>query len=495
MTGEVKPNSRANPFVGVTDTTFLFALLIIATVATSLYGWNYIYFSTNGRAYLAAVNSCQGLSSTGGINGFSSPLSECWARAMRSVADMMSGGFALTSLATVLALGALPLVLKRRLRLALLLRPGVEMIEARLRDVAASLEVPIPHVFLDSRPHAVGRMAGGWRRPWLLLTFGMLPLAVRHAQQFDAVVAHELAHVRNKDVRKTELAVAAWWALVVTVVAPYLVATLTGPIRFVAWDVVARLAFLTVVALLLRTALLRVREHEADLRASSVPGIAPALVAMLEQRSDQSRGRLWAKHPTGEFRAAVVRRPQLVMRASATHAMALGFVAYLPFPALMHWWALYTHGRPAMTAGPVLGALLPGSILGGGLWAMGWRQAIAQRVAKGTTPRLLACGGALGVGAVAASLSIPLPSEGSRILHYLTSPAQWLEGTLTVVGCSAAVVFVLRWTRLWTARPKRGSGPATGRVRGHLGSSRHGGVLQRPHRLDLGAGVARRSRP
>jgi Zn-dependent protease with chaperone function len=107
--------------------------------------------------------------------------------------------------------------------------------------------------------------AGRYR---LVLDAGLMCRRQRTPRRFAAVVLHELAHVRNRDVEVAQLTVALWRIVSVAVLLPYTVVNAwaaargprpTGPLR----DVALALA-VSVVLYLLYAQILRVRELYAD---------------------------------------------------------------------------------------------------------------------------------------------------------------------------------------------------------------------------------------
>ena len=94
---------------------------------------------------------------------------------------------------------------------------------------------------------------------------------VRKPAALDAVILHELAHVKNRDIDQTYLALAIWRAFVVAALLPLVVTVIVqgylgGWQRFL-W----RIAVLTLIVYLLRNAVLRSREFDADARARTRP--------------------------------------------------------------------------------------------------------------------------------------------------------------------------------------------------------------------------------
>ncbi|MFJ5993171.1 M48 family metalloprotease [Lentzea sp. NPDC092896] len=135
----------------------------------------------------------------------------------------------------------------------------------------------------------------------------VMPLNYAYADEaaFDAVVLHELAHVRARDIT---WASAAWWAGWLSV--PSLLLAL-APLFFTSWDfwtsliawrlygAAVLLAVLsTMSVLVLRAVLLRRRETIADRYVVEVTGSPDALTAFLKPRPGDAPRRLLATHPS-----------------------------------------------------------------------------------------------------------------------------------------------------------------------------------------------------
>ncbi|HEY0700859.1 MAG TPA: hypothetical protein VGD43_24010 [Micromonospora sp.] len=100
------------------------------------------------------------------------------------------------------------------------------------------------------------------------------------------MVEHELAHVRNRDVDLTALAVATWWAALAVTVPPVLLVAVRAPDLLFSFG--WRLAGLMLVLWLLRASVLRVREYYADARAAVDPAAARRLADVLRRRDRRS---------------------------------------------------------------------------------------------------------------------------------------------------------------------------------------------------------------
>ncbi|MEV4098078.1 M48 family metalloprotease [Streptosporangium saharense] len=272
-----------------------------------------------------------------------------------------------------------------------------------------------------------------------------------------ATLAHELGHLRNRDVDRTYLAVLAAACLaLVTIVPVGLSAALTtdlAPALAVTWRDL-------VIALLLAgtwAAVVRAREHEADLWGG---GLRPRDMLDLLTDGKQERRHLLRLHPPLDRRLEVLRDPDLLLRPSAVEALVTGITAgvvvtelgvslraVLPVPPLVTYWI-----AGLLAAVPVSG------IVGLAVWRAG-----AARIL--TLERVLACGLALGAGLVAGlvlaprsgvrwSRWIPEAPDFTAVAEPTGIPpvtALWMTATLLVLTTAVTGWFALA-SRTWTPR-------------------------------------------
>ncbi|MEV1328476.1 M48 family metalloprotease [Micromonospora costi] len=274
--------------------------------------------------------------------------------------------------------------------------------------LADDLTDPLRHLGLDRapewwlaplRPTAGGRVFGLPGRRCVLLDAGLLVLRATDRAAFRAVVAHELAHLRNRDVDLTYLTVAVWRAFLLVAALPVLVllahpgllreptrwrpaasaAALSGSFRLL-----GLLLALTCLVYLLRNAALRTRETYADVVAASADA-GRALPAVLERlpRSTRWLDR-WGAHPPPGDRLRAVRDPATAAAPSHGELVAAG----LPAGVLTTNLSAFAGGGLGLD--PVLGVALLGLVVGpwlGALLALAvWRGAWAQPAGAGRAP-------------------------------------------------------------------------------------------------------------
>jgi hypothetical protein len=239
---------------------------------------------------------------------------------------------------------------------------------------------------------------------------------------FDAVVLHELGHIRNRDLDQTYLAIAIWRAFVVAALLPMAVLLafrLMGPAPSLIW----RAAGLALLVYLLRNSVLRAREFDADARVAELDP-ATSLGQVLAAQPDRRGRGIWHlgwRHPSGLDRAAALVDPLPLYRCGFWDGLAIGLVAGIGAEAGQDLADRF------VTPGPGSG-LLPAFVFalfsGGALTVAMWRM------------RLLA-----GPAATAADWAVGLDlvlADSAFVEEFDASTKAILEQTWTFVGYDAA---------------------------------------------------------
>ncbi|MFE1199225.1 M48 family metallopeptidase [Streptomyces olivaceoviridis] len=184
----------------------------------------------------------------------------------------------------------------------------------------------MPRVVVDPSAASTGAAVfGRTGRPTLCLHGGLLARRTAVPEDFTAVLLHELAHIRNRDVTLTYATVALWRTFIAAVLVPYAVgfailvfnsyAAETRPyeVGLPAWRALALPVFMTVVVYLARSDVLRSRELHADLAAARwgasprVWGfVEPAQSVRVLPRALRSFTELWRTHPRWDVRREVL---------------------------------------------------------------------------------------------------------------------------------------------------------------------------------------------
>ncbi|MER7459257.1 M48 family metalloprotease [Micromonospora sp. NPDC126480] len=230
------------------------------------------------------------------------------------------------------------------------------------------------------------------------LDAGLLVLRATDRPAFRAVVAHELAHLRNRDVDLTYLTISIWRAFLLVAVLPtvLLFATARGGTWRTPLDALTDHArtLCALVALgcsvyLLRNAVLRARERHADAAAASVGGVGTALSAILERLPPPRRWLdRWGTHPLPADRLRAIRDPTSLIRPSHWDLIVTG----LPAGVLAANLSPVVGGALGLdpTLGMALLGLLIGAWLGAQLASAVWREAVAGSDARRRFPFWLA---------------------------------------------------------------------------------------------------------
>ncbi|WP_234339900.1 MULTISPECIES: M48 family metalloprotease [Streptomyces] len=285
---------------------------------------------------------------------------------------------------------------------------------ARLAGVAGVRALPdlvVDLTAFDAGASVFGR-AG---RRTLRLGNGLLHVRRSDPARFQAVVLHELAHLRHRDV-DIAYAVTALWRAFLTLVAVPFVLVLGGSLVaaefgwFMGADAVfwpasrpymvreiATAAFLFLLVVLARADTLRHRELYADRGAVALgadPGVwrAGAERAGTQGRPARSVSALWRSHPTWAERRRALEDPAALFALTDVPLFLLGAVTLVTGNALSDWW----DARPA--------AWLVGGLAAALLAVAVWRAALyaAHRGAPG--PSGVRAGSALGLGLVCGEL-------------------------------------------------------------------------------------------
>ncbi|WP_216207264.1 M48 family metallopeptidase [Amycolatopsis aidingensis] len=284
-----------------------------------------------------------------------------------------------------------------------------------------------PRFLADPVNQHTGALAfGRGRRPLICLDAGLLTRFHTDPTAFRAVLTHELAHLRNRDVAITYFAIAIWRAFLGAAVLPYvgvflfqarepaILVTLTLPVTVLAGLV-----------LVSRNGILRLREHHADLTAARLlastepgdylPGLAPVrahrLLAPLR------------KHPSPAARLAVLTDPALVYRPGFWESVTTGVVLQIAVSQAV--FALFHFGASTDVVLST-GQLLAGAGLAAALGVAVLR-AHQYRAAGGTDRRLLVLPG-LGI-----ALGVAVGHNVTAVDTHLSSIGTTATGTALVV--------------------------------------------------------------
>ena len=182
-------------------------------------------------------------------------------------------------------------------------------------------------------PAPTGLAYGHFGRYSVALTGGLVTRQIADPPAFDAVVRHELAHIRNRDVDTTYITLAIWYAFLATAVVPFVLTLLdegAETIARVSW----RLAALALLVYLTRNAVLRSREVYADVRASIHDGRDGGLrrvLAGLPAPAAGWAGRLRRLHPDPAVRLRALDDTRPLFRFGPLVAFGSGVAATIAY--------------------------------------------------------------------------------------------------------------------------------------------------------------------
>ena len=244
----------------------------------------------------------------------------CMAQFLGGRALWLGGGLVLLFAVALLIYALRPAWLRYRRNLA----PVPEELVEPLAELVAETGLRKAPTFLLDRGNirAGGVAFGTYRRKYIALNVGMMPLRRVEPESFRAIVLHELAHVRN-DVTITYATLAIWRAFVVVVLTPYVLTQfqpwlLATPLRmprlpdtWTSWTILWHLTVLVLLVFAARVAVLRAREKHADALVVHWTGNADPYRLL----PHTSRLRRWlGHHPAPASRQTVMRDPKSLLR-------------------------------------------------------------------------------------------------------------------------------------------------------------------------------------
>lgn len=433
-------------------TTLSLIVLAVAMLAAGLFVGTALYNSLFGASWIRDVEACMNNAPAGAASSEEVQLS-CAApgehqRAMIAVAVTTIIG--LVAVATVVLA---PRVLCHRRRL----RPGVgfDAAKARLAELALGAGVRVPALMVGP---AAQRDAFCFGRPGRYVLALPKALAIRPGLPvFEAVVRHELAHIAHHDVALSWLARSIWYALAPALALPLALFAAHGDLKLTL-DYLWRAVVFATVILLVQSAVLRAREHDADLRACDGPGVEPVLMGVLAGLRPPVASparRLLAVHPDGSQRRRAIQQPERVTQLTAVDGLTVGFLATLTLPLLGSIFGALVLSNPNAFIVTVAGTLVIGPLLGATLGVALWRQAVVARAA-GTQSRVVRVVLGVLIGAVLGQ-AVSFDNVGLGSLTGTEHPLAALGITLAMGG---ATVLLAGLGELWAGAAGRIRRPA-----------------------------------
>jgi Zn-dependent protease with chaperone function len=232
-------------------------------------------------------------------------------------------------------------------------------------------------------------------RYYVAVTAGLIKSFSTDRSGFQAVVLHELAHLRNADVAKTYFTVSIWQAFVGTSLVPLGLSLFWHggdweAIFYSLWYITAS----TATVYLTRNAVLRARELYADVRASVWDGPSGSLGRVLQALPTPKHSRwraLLRVHPEPSARLHTLDNTHQLFPLGFWDAFGAGFAAMIAIESVWHFGLVFlTPEVPSFLILWEIGLLfgLPLLFLSIAVGAVGigvWREAFAALM-RGETP-------------------------------------------------------------------------------------------------------------
>jgi Zn-dependent protease with chaperone function len=366
--------ARSDAFALPVSTSFRFALLSAAVAASSFFVYEGIYLTTpRAAALLSLVDRCRSQALAHhpiGVVAYASALHQvavCYTVGRRSEAWWGLLGVSVLIIAAGAIFLAQPWWYRWRKHLTELTGADDADLVSRLEGIRQWAGTgPVVWLLqpLDARLSAFAFGRPG--RRYIAISGGAAVAAVRQPAAFDAVILHELAHIKNRDIDQTYLALAIWRAFVVAALLPMAILLIFSRVLGEPQQMIWRMAVMALIVYSLRNAILRSREFDADVRARHLdPETAlGSVLASLPARTGRRAWHLGWMHPSGQERTAALLDPAPLYRFGFWDGLAIGLVAALGASAVREVVTLLTatvgvwHAVPAIIfaafAGPAL---------------------------------------------------------------------------------------------------------------------------------------------
>jgi Zn-dependent protease with chaperone function len=440
---------RLNPFAFPSDTVFRFGLLVTAVVGANLYVWQWIAIAfVDQRTFLADARACQALTDLSSLERFtasSDAYTACVTELFRYQVGWMLGGTAGLLVAGAAFMLAMPLWITRRRHLQPLTAEDAPAAIEEVRTLALEQGISEPRLFWNPLDASSGGLAFGHPgRYSVALSGGLIVKQATDPPAFRAILRHELAHIRNRDVGITYFTLAIWYAFLVVAAAPFVLTLLdegSDALLSVTW----RMLVLAALVYLTRNAVLRSREVYADLRASVPDGPDGALrrvLAGLPRPAPGLLGRARRVHPDPQHRLAAVDDTRPLFPLGAVVAFAAGLSGTIAYESVVTLLSSYITDPFDMR---FVAALAYAPLVVGVVGVAVWREAFAA-LADGREPASPWVDGlALAAGLlIGPELALQrFVTEQDTLLQQLTTLDGLVWGAVLVGG----VMLLLAWIR------------------------------------------------
>ena len=348
---------RVNPFAFPADTDLRFVLLIFSVLSSTFFIYNLLsadfltlQINTALQCTLNVPTSLWG--NLPNLVAIHQQNIQCQSSYRYLLLGWVIGGGALVLLVAFALYLLSPMWILRREKLVPLSIEDAPEVVAYLQGLGQEACLQESPLFVwNPLNHVSNALAfGSLHQHYVMLTGGLVTQFYTDPLIFRAIVLHELAHLRNADVNKTYFTMAIWWAFVLVALVPFAVYLLIRlPFTpLLTANLIWRVLALTSLVYLTRNSVLRVREFYADLRASTLRDVAPALSRVLAERGRaekrvQSRSpwqMVMRVHPTSDERTLTLYDTRKLFHVGWWEAFGVGVATGIALPsvqALFSW--------------------------------------------------------------------------------------------------------------------------------------------------------------
>lgn len=456
--------ARPDPLGYPRPTTARYVILVLALLAGGLYIGGWVHNLMVGEEWLREDARCRAAAAQPASRPptafeTQAETARCMAWAEQRRAAFAAAGGAATLLGGLATLLVVPGVITRRRGLREL-PDALAATRARVRELAGETGLPRPPALMLGRSTQRDAFSYGVPGRYRVALPPKAALRPHDAGVFDPVLRHELAHVAHHDVALAWLARSLWYAFLPLLLVPVVLSAVREDLS-VTLEYVARAGVVLVTVRLVADALLRAREHDADLAAGRDPRARAhllTLLARIDRGSGSPRASFWralrAQHPSAARRRQVLDDPTEALHPSATDALTAAFLAATAAPLVESTGSALLAASGRVGLATAAAALLSGSLLGVAVGLGLWRAAVFARFAGRpvqTLPLALGVGGGFALGR---ALSLGQVASGLGV----DKPAVLVVPLVAGVGATAAVAgLALLWgdvaPHLSTARP------------------------------------------
>jgi Zn-dependent protease with chaperone function len=326
---------RPNPFAFPSDTSARFLLLLIFAIATDSIVWGGVAGALSGvpPIFSACVHGWSGLGAAFSDQERLAEISACqtelYNRYLPTGIGLQPAGLGLLVVATLAIWWLHPYWIGWRMALSTLDERDAPELRAELKRLCRIAGLRRDPQFYWN-PLGLARWALAYGRAGryrVALTGATAVQFTTDPDAFRASMLHEIAHIANRDVDKTQLALAIWWGLLLTGFLPLVIASAwVGTPRLAAVSGIAQTIGITTLVALTFNGILRARELYADTRASSWLEDASGLARALgELRPGVGRvRRLISPHPDPVLRQGLLRSTAPLFRAGFWDLFGVG---------------------------------------------------------------------------------------------------------------------------------------------------------------------------